>query len=162
MAGRGFKAYRRYATPTDRTLLMAYLASRQHFLSSAVSHFLHVSFSLVTLRFRRLAWPLLLVSFLFVHLFLPAFFSFLPWHYIALSLTFASCFLPSVSFLSFFLSPSISLFLPLLNWCLFVCLPSDQRRRRRTLPGLGTPVVQWRHERLRRRFSDSQVMTSEL
>ncbi len=81
MEGRVLKAYRRHATLTGLTLLMVYLASRQHFLSSAVSHFFHISFSLVTLRYEAFGltsaacfFLLSLSVFLSIWLSLPAFF----------------------------------------------------------------------------------------
>lgn len=142
-----FKAYRRHATLTGLTLLMVHLASRQHILSSAVSHFFHVSFSLISLRYEALSSTSVGCFFtpLFVRLSLSLTFSarlffVVSKHYIALSLTFAPWFLPrQLSFL--FPSPSISPSLPLPNWCLFVCLRPDRKKRRLTLPGLGTPAV---------------------
>lgn len=149
MEGRVLKAYRRSATLTGLTLLMVYLASCQHFLSSAISYFIHFSFSLVTWRYK--AFSLTSVTcfstLFFVCLSLnltfstrPFLFCFLALHCIKfdLCLLFSPlCQLPFL-FLCSFISPS----LPLPNWCLSVCLLSDQERRRLTLPGLGNPVVQ--------------------
>lgn len=129
MEGRVSKAYRRHATLTGLTLLMVHLASRQHFLSSAVSHFFHISFSLVTLRYEAFSltsaacfFPPLSVRLSLNLTFSTCLFCFASEHYIALSLTFASCFLPSVSFLSFFfLRPSPLSFLCLIGVHSSVC-----------------------------------------
>lgn len=124
-----FKAYRRHATLTGLTLLMVHLASRQHILSSAVSHFFHVSFSFVSLRYEALSLTSVGCFFtpLFVRLSLSLTFSarlffVVSKHYIALSLTFVPWFFPPSAFFPFpLLRPSPLPFLCLIGVCSSVC-----------------------------------------
>lgn len=122
--------------------------------------FFHVSFSFVSLRYEALS----LTSagcFSLLSLSISPQFNFLcppvSCCFSALRcIKFDLCLLlsPQSAFFPFPISVHLP-FLPLLNWCLSLCLRPDWKKRL-TLPGLGTPAVYWMLE-CKGRYNDSRV-----